>query len=82
MSQFVIRLTDLSGKSRQQWISVPRSVAALLVRESDHISLADLSRRLGRDLSGLSQAASRIDEKLESDRQLLGKINKIEALIQ
>ena len=67
----------LSSGGRHRRISEPRSVAALIVRETDHLSLIDLSRRLQRDLSGLSQAAARLENRLKKEKDLSEKINKI-----
>ena len=72
---------DLSSKRIQRKISEPRSVVALLVRDSSHISLTDLSRRLQRDLSGLSRSASRIEMRLEKDEALREKVNDIKKTI-
>ncbi len=52
---------ELSNRSRQKRISEPRPVVALLVREIEHITLVVRSLRFERDLSGLSQAASRLE---------------------
>ncbi|MEA3469117.1 MAG: transposase [Thermodesulfobacteriota bacterium] len=75
--EYDIELDELSSGSRQKRISEPRSVAALLVRDIDHISLMELSLVLKRDLSGLSQAASRLDKRMKKDRELIERINTI-----
>jgi putative transposase len=80
--QYEISLDYLSGGGRQRRISEPRSVAALLVREIEHLSLMDLSRRLKRDLSGLSQAASRLDKRMGSDDKLAKRVTKLRKLIE
>ena len=77
-----IRMEDLSGGTRQRRVAEPRGVAALLIRETDHLSLTDLARKLGRDLSGLSQAASRLEGKLKTDRQLTTKVDDIRQSIE
>lgn len=79
---YKIRPDDLSSGGRKRQISEPRSVVALFVRETDHLSLMDLSKRLKRDLSGLSQAASRLDKKLILDSDLRKKIYKIKKLLK
>lgn len=71
----------LAGKSRGQMISAPRSVVALLVRDTDHLSLMELSRTLQRDLSSLSQSASRLEKKMKDNDCLREKVNKIKMLI-
>ncbi|MBU0728625.1 MAG: transposase, partial [Proteobacteria bacterium] len=80
--EYEIDSNVLSSSARQKRISEPRSVAALIVRETDHLSLTDLSRKLKRDLSGLSQAATRLEKRLEKDLILAGKLNHINALIK
>lgn len=45
-------------------------MAALLVRESGQLSLTDLSNNLKCDLSGLSQAAGRLEKKMQNDSKL------------
>lgn len=76
-----IHLADLSTGGKQRRTSIPRAMAALLVRETPHLSLMDLSRRLGRDLSGLSQAASRLDKLLKEDKELANDLIKIKKMI-
>jgi len=77
-----IGLDELSSGSRQKRISEPLSVAALLVRDIDHISLMELSLGLKRDLSGLSQAASRLDKRMKKNRELTERINSIKETIR
>ncbi len=75
--QYGIRQNDLSSGGRQRQISEPRSVAAYIVREIEHLSLTELSLELKRDLSGLSQAASRLGQKMRNDSALLEHVMKI-----
>ena len=79
--EYDIGLDELSSGSRQKRITEPRSVTALLVREIDHISLMELGLRIERDLSGLSQAASRLDKKIRQDKELSDRINIIKKKI-
>ncbi len=80
--EYDIGLDELSSGSRQKRISEPLSVAALLVRDIDHISLMELSLGLKRDLSGLSQAASRLDKRMKKNRELTERINSIKETIR
>ncbi len=59
-------------------MSEPRSVAAYIVRETDHLSLTELGRKLKRDLSGLSRAASRLDARMRNDKMLFDRVRKIQ----
>lgn len=61
---------DLHSRSRQGKRAEARAMAALFVRESEHLSLTDLSKELERDLSGLSQAAGRLERKMKQDSKL------------
>jgi phage FluMu protein gp41 len=45
-------------------------MASLFVRESGPLSLTDLSNNLNCDLSGLSQAARRLEKKMQNDLKL------------
>ena len=53
-----------SGKKRN--CAEARAVIALLVWYEDHLALIDLSKRLGRDLSNLSQAVNRLRKGAET----------------
>jgi hypothetical protein len=66
---------ELCSGSRQKRISEPRAVTALLVRDLESLQLTTLSRKLKRDLSGLSQAAGRLDQRLKSDKEFENKVN-------
>lgn len=78
--RYEIDQDELYSGSRQKRISEPRAVVALLVRDIEHLSLTVLSRKLNRDLSGLSQAASRLDRRLKSDKLLASKVNALREL--
>ena len=80
--QFGIQQKELYSSGRHRKITEPRSVAAVIVRETEHLRLTDLSIKLNRDLSGLSQAASRLDKRLVSDKNLRKRVNHIMRLIR
>jgi len=77
---FGIDQNELCSGSRQQCISEPRAVLASLVRDIDDIQLTTLSRKLKRDLSGLSQAAGRLDQRLKLDKKLENKVSSIKKM--
>jgi len=79
--QYKVCQADLASSARQRRMSEPRAIAALIVREAEHLSLTSLARRLSRDLSGLSQAASRLDKRLKTDTGLTEKIEAIKERI-
>ncbi len=71
---------ELCSGSRQKRISEPRAVIALLVRNLEYLQLTTLGRKLNRDLSGLSQAASRLDRRLKFDKKLENQVSSIREL--
>ena len=71
---------ELKRMSKQRRVSEPRAVIALLVREAANLSLMELSRRLNRDLSGLSQAAGRLEKRAENQQKLVEKIEHLKTL--
>ncbi len=78
---YAIDQDDLFSGSREKRISEPRAVVALLVRDIEHLNLKALSGKLHRDLSGLSQAAGRLDKILKSDTLLVSKLNTFKKLL-
>ncbi len=63
------------GKKRNN--SEARAIIALLVWHEDHLSLTDLSTRLGRDLSSLSQAVNRLRKLAETNPRLAGELERL-----
>ena len=72
---YELKLQELSGGGRQRKLSQPRAVAAYLVRETEELRLTDLSKKLRRDLSGLSQAAAWLEKRMQTDKNLSKKVN-------
>ena len=74
---FKIKETDMvtAGKSRKT--ASARAILSWLVRESNTLKLTDLSRRLKRDVSGLSRAATLFAEKAEKDKSSKEIIEKL-----
>jgi len=52
---YEIKPQELSGGGRQRNLTESRAVVACLVRESENLSLTDLSKELKRDLSGFEE---------------------------
>jgi putative transposase len=63
------------GKNRK--CSEARAMIALLVWHEDGLSLTDLGRRLGRDLSSLSQAVSRLRKRIEKNPSLARALDTV-----
>ncbi len=59
-----------------------RALIAYLVLESKHITLTELSKHLNRDLSGLSQAANRLQKRMQNDRALQVQVKGISTNLQ
>lgn len=68
---------ELSGGSRRRKVSQGRAVLALIVREMRHISLMELSKKMNRDISGLSQAAGRLERAIKNDQKISGCLSAI-----
>jgi putative transposase len=63
------------GKNRK--CSEARAVIALLVRHEDRLSLTDLGKRLGRDLSSLSKAVNGLRRPMETNPSAAPAFDKI-----
>jgi putative transposase len=63
------------GKNRK--CSEVRAMIALPVWHEDGLSLTDLGRRLGRDLSSLSQAVNRLRKRIEKNPSLARSLGKM-----
>ena len=72
-----LTVAELCSAGKTQPAAEARAVAALLVRNSDSLSLIELAGFLKRDLSGLSQGARRIERRIGTDGLLGGKIKEI-----
>lgn len=68
-----------SGKNRLQ--SHTRAILALLVRESENISIEELAAFLRRDPSGLSKLANRLERKCTQSATLAATIDDLRKLI-
>jgi REP element-mobilizing transposase RayT len=67
---FEVKENDLVTKGKSQKIASARAVLGWLVRESGTLTLTGLSKRLKRDISGLSRAATMLADKAEKDKSL------------
>lgn len=69
-AEYDITISDLLTSGRQQPLPEVRALASWLVKQFNHLQLKSLGVRLKRDLSGLSQAARRIELKAKMDDEL------------
>ncbi len=67
---FEVQEKDLVAKGKSQKIACARAMLGWLVRESKNMSLTELSKRLERDISGLSRAATMLADKMEKNKSL------------
>jgi hypothetical protein len=65
---FKVKEKDLIAAGKSQKTARARAMLAWLVRESGHLKLTELSKRLKRDISGLSRAATVLAAKAEKDK--------------
>ena len=72
-----LNLEELSSPKKLALLSHARALLALLVRESDHLSLADLGKLLRRDPSGLTKLANRLEVKSISDADTKNRLQEI-----
>lgn len=73
---YSIEREDLSSPSRRRDLAEARAVATVLVKETPHLALVELSRLLKRDVSSLSHSLRRTYDRLSYDRALRLKIRQ------
>jgi len=76
-----LRGYELRTRSRRSKLVEARAMAAVVVRESGHLMLADLATQLGRDLSGLSQGAGRLERKLQGNEELKMRLDEVRDIL-
>ncbi len=64
---FDVRLGDLTGKQRPQYIAYPRQIAMYLCRKMTRLSLPAIGTAFGRNHATVLHACRVVDEKLKSD---------------
>ena len=68
---------ELVRPGKAQPAAEARAVAALMVRNSSKLSLTTLGRRFNRDLSGLSQAARRLERQIDVGGESAAKYRQV-----
>jgi chromosomal replication initiation ATPase DnaA len=79
---YSISPADLKKPGKERKLAEARAVAALLVRDCEHLSLTEFGSRVKRDISSLSQGASRLLKRAETDRGLSEKIKMIQSRLK
>jgi REP element-mobilizing transposase RayT len=74
---FEVPLKDLKAPGRYGAESEARAAAAWLVRQSAGLQMKQLATILNRDLSGLSQAARRLDLRMLADAELKCRLERL-----
>lgn len=64
---FDVRLGDLTGKQRPQYIAYPRQVAMYLCRKMTRLSLPAIGSAFGRNHATVLHACRAIDERMKTD---------------
>jgi chromosomal replication initiation ATPase DnaA len=80
-STFQLTKAELCAPGKAQPAAKARGVAAFFVRNSNNLSLSELAGFLDRDLSGLSQAALRIERRSGKDDLLCQKLKTVSAML-
>jgi chromosomal replication initiation ATPase DnaA len=76
-STYQLNAAELCAPGKAQPAAEARAVAAFLVRNADSLSLSELAGFLNRDLSGLSQAALRVERRAGMDDVLRGRLDRV-----
>ncbi len=76
-STYQLNTADLCSSGKAQPAAEARAVTAYLIRSAPPLSLSKLADFLNRDLSGLSQAALRIERRAATDESLRRKVQRL-----
>lgn len=79
---YQLTAADLCKAGKAQPAAEARALAALLVRNCETLSLVQLAEYFKRDLSGLSQAARRIERRVEMDELLANKLEEVSGCLR
>jgi putative transposase len=71
---------ELLSQGKQRGPAKARAMVCWLVRETSYLSLSDLSKKLRRDISGLSIAARRLEERSRMDERLAARMVELKKI--
>lgn len=74
---FDLRLADLTGKQRPQYIALPRQIAMYLCRQLTPLSLPSIGSTFGRNHATVLHACRTIDERIRRDPNFAKTIQAI-----
>lgn len=72
--------TELTGQGKTRRYAEARAVAALIVRESCHLTLTGLAKWCGRDVSAMGKAADRIARDCAEKRSVAAIIEELRSV--
>lgn len=76
--EYKVTSKELRSGSKNRHLTEARAMCALLVRETQQLSLSDLGKEFQRDLSGLSQAANRLYLKTTEDSEIAAILQRLD----
>lgn len=74
-----VQVEEILALGKQRGVSEARAMICWLVREASHLSLTELSRQLNRELSSLSQAATRLIKRSKVNADLANRMVKMKS---
>ncbi len=81
-SYYDLEKNDLTSKSRQSSITLPRQIAMYLARNLTNLSLVSIGQSFDRDHTTVMHAIDKIESKLKNDDDLQDEINGLVNLIK
>jgi len=76
-SEYGVKPTTLAAPGKHRENAEIRALAALLVINEDNLTLTNLAKLFHRELSGLSQGARRVQTRLNTDKELSARLDRI-----
>lgn len=81
-TEYGLKPTTLSEPGKHRENAEARALTALLILNTENLTLTNLAAIFCRELSGLSQAARRVQVRLQGDKELSERLNRIEESLQ
>ena len=76
-SVYNVSAVKLTGNSRTKELALPRQVAMYLTRSLTSLSLPDIGREFNRDHSTVLHAINKIEEQMQRDPELSGRVRDL-----